>query len=547
MGTQAEKLTRLAQKEFPDLTAPEFEVLRAAAVGEWADLLQWGTPPPKPKKYNPGGGSLRSALVTWLCTDARAKKLVHREGLCIKNATLDAILNLTCSEVTFYFCLENCRLPGLHAPAARFFSNLNLKLSRVDGQIDLKSAKIAGQLQLQGVRLLAKGHDAFRIHDKNDIPAFDGDSLKIGGHIHLSNSFLALGLVNLNGAHIDGALMCDDGQFINTGSFALAVQSATIANGIFLSGRFLAKGEVNFHGVSISGRLDCRKGRFINKEGTAICLEHANIAQAVMLEPKAVSGDVSLFRASIGHGLRMKQTSGLAKCSKLDLRGAKIGLLTDSVLNWPVIGRLLLDGFHYDSIDHNAPMTAEERLDWLGRQPQNQFLPQPYEELAAFFQRAGHDSEAKDVRIEKENAHQRHFKNPIKKAWWFLKWATIGYGYRPQRALYWLLGLILLGSTVFTLKIDDMTPSVSYHYNATDSSDVKGDFIASNYPDLNTLFYSIDVALPIVDLQQERYWMPNSDTNAGCWLWWFNWFEVLAGWFLASMGIAGATGIIRKD
>ncbi|MDO9083163.1 MAG: hypothetical protein Q7U56_07765, partial [Humidesulfovibrio sp.] len=57
----------------------------------------------------------------------------------------------------------------------------------------------------------------------------------------------------------------------------------------------------------------------------------------------------------------------------------------------------------------------------------------------------------------------------------------------------------------------------------------------------------LDVALPIVDLQQERYWMPNSKTTLGWYLWLFNWFEVLAGWFLASMGIAGATGIIRKD
>ncbi|MDO9633336.1 MAG: hypothetical protein Q7I92_15680, partial [Humidesulfovibrio sp.] len=314
---------------------------------------------------------------------------------------------------------------------------------------------------------------------------------------------------------------------------------------VFFSKDFRSVGAVRLLGAHIAGTLVCTGGIFINAAGKALDLEFAAIGGAFFLDPKYARGIFNLFRSETTKALKMR-TNALAKAS-IDLSGAKVGLLYDAPGSWPKEGKLRLDGFHYESIHHRSPLTAKERLIWLNRQHRKQFMPQPYEQLADVFQRAGHDSEAKDVRIAKENARQRYFKNPIKSTWWFLKWATIGYGYRPQRALYLLLILIALGSTVYWQNMESMTPSVSYHYNATDSSDVKGNFIASNYPDLNTLFYSIDVALPIVDLQQERYWMPNTDTKNGRYLWWFNWFEVLAGWFLASMGIAGATGIIRKD
>lgn len=534
MATKSELLIKLALKEFPNLTAPEFEVVRAAGAGEWADLLQWGTPPPKPKKYNPGGGPLRSGLVTWLCTDTRAKRLVHRKGLRIANATIDAKLDLERTEVPFFFGLHNCYLPGLNAQGATFKDDLYLDRSRVDGEVNILGVTITGQFSCEGARLFNRGGIALR-----------ADNATAGDNVYFSQGFHAEGEVRLNGATITGQLNCRAGIFWNRNGHALKIDGATIGSDVLLSTGFRAKGEVRLPGAKITGQFDCEGGIFLNDTGCALVLDCATILDTIFLEPESVQGVISLHRTEATQTLRMLSPA-LAKAS-LNLSGAKVGLLYDARDSWPAQDKLQLDGFHYDSIHRDSPMNSKERLDWLGRQPQDQFSPQPYEKLATFFQRAGHDSEAKDVRIAKEDARQRYFKNPIKKAWWFLKWATIGYGYRPQRAIYLLLGLILIGSAVYWRNMDNMTPSVSYHYNATDSSDVKGNFIASNYPDLNTLLYSIDVALPIVDLQQERYWMPNSDTTSGRFLWWFNWAEVLLGWFLASMGIAGATGIIRKD
>jgi len=239
----------------------------------------------------------------------------------------------------------------------------------------------------------------------------------------------------------------------------------------------------------------------------------------------------------------------------LDLRSAKIGNLFDSQQSWPTVGNLFLEGLVYEEIDHQSPRSAMERLDWLQRMPNDQFLPQPYEQLAKWFQKTGHDSEARAVRIAKEEKRREHFTRKRDKLWWWVKKWSIGYGYKPYYALGWLGLLVLAGWLVFVVGNKGMTQSVSYNLKAVDPSNATATLVASDYPTFRPFVYSVDVALPIVDLQQERYWMPNSHHKgadvpwyeSGWWLWGVNWMEVLLGWFFASMGIAGATGIIRKD
>ncbi|MDO9067158.1 MAG: hypothetical protein Q7W05_01725, partial [Deltaproteobacteria bacterium] len=292
MATNSELLTKLAQKEFPDLTAPEFEVVRAVAMGEVADLKQWGTPPQKPKKYNPGGGPLRSTLVTWLCTEARAKKLVHRKGLRIQNATFDAELDLDSAELHFLFALHNCRLPGLNAQRATLKSSLQLKLSRVDGEVKLAVANISGQLQFQGARFLNKGGNAL-----------NASGATISSSVLLSERFFAVGEVILRGAKVDGQLVCEGGNFLNHNHSAISADQARIGNNVYLSDGFRAIGEVGLSSAKINGLLICQGGRFLNRNGDALNADSMTISCDVFLSKgfRAV-GEVRLLGANItGH------------------------------------------------------------------------------------------------------------------------------------------------------------------------------------------------------------------------------------------------------
>jgi len=480
------RLLKLAEAEFPDLTEPEREVVRCAAMGEDADLAQWGPQPAEGKKHKPGGGPLRSAVVEWLCADLYAKKFVNHKGVRILKANLNTTIDLKFADIPFFLSINKCILPGFRADSARFSSSLNITNCEISGSISLLSSSISGQLRL----------------DDTQIKCFE--------------------------------------------KTAVSADQAYMGSSVFFD-NMTANSQVCLHGTTINGNISFQNSHLKNSfDIYALVLEHSTIRGTIFLDPASVTGAINAIGMSTSHELVL-QTSCIAECTELDLTNAKVGRLYDTEESWPAMGNLNIDGFLYDSINCMSPTTAEQRLNWLWRMPSGQFLPQPYEQLATWFQKTGHDSEARTVRIAKEWSRFKTFKNPFKIFWWLLKFIFVGFGYKPYYAACWLIGLIVLGSFVYNRNIDLMTPSVSYNFNATEPTGGNAGLQASDYPDMNTLFYSIDVALPIVDLQQERYWMPNSSHPGGHALWLFNWFEVLFGWFLASMGIAGATGIIRKD
>jgi hypothetical protein len=73
------------------------------------------------------------------------------------------------------------------------------------------------------------------------------------------------------------------------------------------------------------------------------------------------------------------------------------------------------------------------------------------------------------------------------------------------------------------------------------------------------LLYSLDVFLPFVDLHQEHCWWPDEAASGRCivagrrfhvdgrTLRYYLWLQIIAGWLLSAIFIAGVTGLIRND
>lgn len=118
--------------------------------------------------------------------------------------------------------------------------------------------------------------------------------------------------------------------------------------------------------------------------------------------------------------------------------GAPCGLY-DSQDSWPL--QPILDGSTYDPLEGRPEVRAGQRLGWLRRDPRG-YVPQPYEQLAAAYRAAGQPERARLVMIAKQWYRRRTLKNPLGKAWNWLLWATVGYGYRPRLAGVWLLMLV---------------------------------------------------------------------------------------------------------
>jgi hypothetical protein len=76
---------------------------------------------------------------------------------------------------------------------------------------------------------------------------------------------------------------------------------------------------------------------------------------------------------------------------------------------------------------------------------------------------------------------------------------------------------------------------------------------------LSPLLYSLDVFVPFVNLHQEHYWWPDDAATGeyrifgwkfgahGSLLRRYLWLQIIAGWLLSAIFIAGVTGLIRSD
>jgi hypothetical protein len=331
----------------------------------------------------------------------------------------------------------------------------------------------------------------------------------IADSVFLNDGFSAEGEVDVGGAQIGSSFICAKGTFKNPTGKALRADGAKISGSSLLNEGFRAEGEVRLPGTKIGDSLDCRGGTFSNPDGDALVARHLTLAGAFFWQPENVEG-------------------------LTDLENAHVGSFVDAKDTWPAGRTLRLEGFSYDAITTppDGP-TVRERIAWLGKS--HHYSPQPYEQLAAVLRRHGHDGAARDVAIAKQRARRRG--GGLR--WWARGWsrllaATVGYGYRPWLAAFWVAGIWVLGVALFT-----WGPA---HSHITMS--LKG---ADPAPRFSSWIYVLDSLLPIVNLHQRDFWIPNAARPWG-WLYVdFGLFAALAGWALATAVVAALTGLMRKD
>jgi hypothetical protein len=265
---------------------------------------------------------------------------------------------------------------------------------------------------------------------------------------------------------------------------------------------------VHLAGAELAGGASCRGGTFKNPGGNALFARSMAVTGSFSWQPKErVEGITNLVDARVGH-------------------------YVDSGGTWPSDRSLVLDGFSYEAI-HSDPedATPAERIAWVGKN--HRYSPQPYEQLAEAYRRHGHDGAAREVAIAKQRARRKE--GGLQ--WWARVWsgllgATVGYGYRPWLAGFWMAGLWLAGVALFA-----WGPAHSHVMLG-----LKG----GQEPKFSAPIYVLDSLLPIVNLRQRDFWIPNASRPWG-WLYLdFVLFAAVAGWALATAVVAALAGLIRK-
>ncbi len=245
--------------------------------------------------------------------------------------------------------------------------------------------------------------------------------------------------------------------------------------------------------------------------------------------------------------------------------------MTDDPACWPGRGDLILDRFRYGAIV-GGPVSADARLDWLGRQDSMrwgvEFWPQPYEHCAKVLREMGHGEDARAILIEKERLQRaaRRARAPQPDRWIFsawdrvLKW-TVRYGRQPLYAFAWLFWVWLLGVGVFTVaeQMGALKPNKEVVLRSDEwvgcsdrGAGQAACYLATaqglSYPTFNRWVYSADTLLPIVSLEMQEYWIP--DDRRGRVGWWargYLWLHIAVGWALSLLAVAGFSGLVKSD
>jgi sRNA-binding regulator protein Hfq len=444
---------------------------------------------------------------------------------------------------------------------------------KADGRIRFPGALINGDFDCK---------DGIFINARKDDYAIAANRMEVNGNVLLSDGFKANGEVRFLGAVINGNFDCKDGSFINVNKngYAIVADGIDVKGNVFLINNFNANGEVRFLEARIGGQFNCQNGKFINKNGSAITANGMDVKNKVLLiDGFKAEGEVCFPNATIGGNFVCENSEfinkGKAAISAdgittngglflrngfkaegrvsivgaivhghffwsdvehpertiLDMRNAKAGVLWDDEKSWPAKGNLILEGFVYEDIGDDAPKDAKSRIEWLNRQGDERFWPGPYEQLAKVLEKMGHYEDAKKIRIEKE----RKMTELGDFGWWTRFWRdvlrfTIGYGYRPWRALWFIGGFILFGFMVFR---SGHKAGVIVHAGE------------KTYNKFNALVYSIEKFVPVVNLSMAKYWIPDASKRWGAIIRCYMWLHIIFGWILTTLLIVGLTGLVK--
>lgn len=175
------------------------------------------------------------------------------------------------------------------------------------------------------------------------------------------------------------------------------------------------------------------------------------------------------------------------------------------------------------------------------------FATQPYEQLASVYQQAGQNSEAHEVVLERRRDVRRYGNlTGYRKALNLLLDKTIQYGYQTWRAVLMIAVVYAVAVAVFLVAQHHAGLIVPLMETSSGKPAPPVTQCTSSYPCFYPAGYAIDTVIPIINVHQATYWGPNGQASWGHALTVFTWVCTALGWALATLTVAGYTGLVRN-
>lgn len=561
MTTPPSKPFGRSLSDFDELLPAEKRLRDAVRVGE---LVIVGLE--RPNECTPDN-EIRAGFLRFLALGGDEYAHVHEHGVKVFGAWISDVFDVMASDIAGNFTV--CRSHFAETPV-------------------LLDAHFHGSLILNGSQL----------------PGLKADRLLVDGNISLTEAFSNNSEIRLLGARIGGDFMCRNCIFDNPKGDALSVDRAKIEGNVYLDEGFQAQGAVRLPGASIKGDLYCDDASFSHTEE-----ESAFVANQLSVAGRFVIR--SLRKQVIGIDL----TGAEAGTLEDDEESWGSLLALDGFIYHRLSGKA-----PYDATARIAWLN-KQKTDHYNNP--NGFRPQPWKQLIRTLRKMGHEDEARRVAIAYETHRREiglvkgWGKQKLHQAFGWLA----DYGYRPLKllkqmlqvwlacaVLYWIAAMygVFAPSNPLIFKHPDYqhcspgyTPENSKRDNLgkvlyctekqansqenslnskacscetslscqAENPAPKEKFgnwylcpdLAGEYTGFSPLAYSLDLILPLVDLQQEHDWAPYVPTPDKLW---FQelislsryhltrllvWFEILFGWLASLLLVAVVSGLTNRD
>ncbi|WP_329543858.1 oxidoreductase [Streptomyces sp. NBC_01356] len=501
------------------------------------------------------GGEVRASVVRRLLLAPPPPEPGHLPRLRLRDVRITGRLDLAEAVVAGTLRLRNCRfehapcldgaslgalemrdcvLPALSAVGVTIGGKCEIAGCRVEGPMDLYGASIGGTLQVENSHLTGRG-------ERRGEGALQLVCATVGGDIQAGWGLRVDGCTDLRDTSVRGSVVLKRAELINPEGNALKANRLHIGGDLNCRGGLVAEGTVDL--------CDARVGGGALFEGASLAADHGPALRAHGIDVGAVfnccdgftaRGRVTLSSITVRSRVcfhdavidvpagtpaltcRRSTASELALRPREPVRGTvdlshtRVTILRGAPDSWPSTVRL--EGVLYDSLLPQLP--AVQRLPLLTRDPEG-FTPQPYEQLAAAYGLHGHDADARTVLL----AKQRRLRGTLPwpgRVWSGLQDVTVGYGYRPMRAVWWLCAIMLSGILLFTRwPPQALDPGKPPHFQAA--------------------IYTFDLVIPLVDFGQEEAFSPRGGLQ------WATVVLVCLGWLLATTAAAGANRMLRRS
>ncbi|WP_219151752.1 hypothetical protein [Amycolatopsis sp. TNS106] len=418
------------------------------------------------------------------------------------------------------------------------------------GTIRLRSANLGNRLTLDGARLT------------NDAgPAFSADGIQITGDLSMTGGLQASGhgergAIRMTGARIEGELDASSAEVTNTTGPAISARDIQIGETLYLSDGFIARGEgadgaVRLTGAKIGAQLVGTKAQITNRSGPSLSAERLHVHNNIDFSKEAkFDGSIDLTRAVVEGKLdptgielvdKNRKVLNLAVAKANEVALSPRTVCTDNREHETLAAEVDFAGLTYTYF----PDVDSDQWRHLLRYHTSGYSPQPYQQLALLLKSYGHDNEARTIlRAQQDDLRARgdlggRFARCVHSLWGLLA----GYGYRVRRVAGALAIVLLLASTLGVIAgsvpAGDTGRPVAAPTSATASPGTTCSLI-------ERVGLGLDRGLPLASTGIRSRCDLDSSTFAGQVFTASLWLIQFLIWGLATLAIAGYTGLIRR-